>query len=132
MRRRGLVLVALGLALGCEKPRAVLTGRQLLGAPAEHAEERVVLVGTVQNPRKRTPPVGDVHTEFTLADGTARVPVVAWGTEPVSSGDLVEVRGVFHDEMPLGDGVRDDVVEAKFVRVLRAAPQPPGTPVGPP
>jgi hypothetical protein len=79
-----------------------MTARQLLEAPAGHDGEQVVLTGLVRDPRVRTPPEG------------------------------VEVRGVFHDRRDVGEESMHDVVEAKFVRVLRRAPQPPGTPVGPP
>ena len=45
---------------------------------------------------------------------------------------MVEVRGTFHGRLRVGQDVLRDVVEAKFVRPLRRAPQPPGTPVSPP
>ena len=47
-------------------------------------------------------------------------------------GDAVEVRGAFRSQVRAGDQVLSDTVEAKFVRVVRAAVQPPGTPVSPP
>jgi len=134
VRRSRLVPLAIGvmLGVGCQQPRAVVTGRELLHAREQYGEQPIVLLGTVMNPRKRIPEVGDVHTELLLADGTAQVPVIAWGTQDVASGDLVEVRGTFHDLMTIGNEVRRGVVEAKFVRVMRAAPQPRGTPGGPP
>ena len=45
---------------------------------------------------------------------------------------MVEVRGTFRGRLRVGQDVLRDVVEAKFVRPLRRAPQPPGTPVSPP
>jgi len=126
------VATALALGFGCQKPRNVTTARQLLEAPANHDGEQVVLTGLVQDPRLRTPPAGNSYTAFTTLDGTGRVGVVAWGTQEVGSGDLVEVRGVFHDRLAVGGESMRDVVEAKFVRVLRRAAQPPGTPVSPP
>ena len=47
-------------------------------------------------------------------------------------GDAVEVRGTFRSQLRAGDQLLSDTVEAKFVRVVRAAVQPPGTPVSPP
>ena len=86
-----------------------------------------MLAGIVENPRRRAG-----YTAFTLVDGTARVPVIAWGTQEVGMGDAVEVRGAFRSQVRAGDQVLSDTVEAKFVRVVRAAVQPPGTPVSPP
>jgi hypothetical protein len=126
------LLVGLAAASGCQERPTVVTARELLAAPARHDGERLVITGVVQNPRKRLPPEGNGYTSFTLADGTDRVPVIAWGTEDVGSGDLVEVRGVFHAQMPIGGDVQHDVVEAAFVRPLRRATQPPGTPASPP
>ena len=91
-----------------------------------------MLVGTVENPRVQVPPQGSGYTAFTLTDGTARVPVIAWGTQPIGMGDVVEVRGAFRTQLSAGNEVLVDTVEAKFVRVVRAAAQPPGTPVSPP
>ena len=50
----------------------------------------------------------------------------------MSAGDLVEVRGVFHQQLRMGGDALVDTVEAEFVRPLRPSVQPPGTPVGPP
>jgi hypothetical protein len=72
------------------------------------------------------------RTSFTLADGTARVPVIAWGTQEIGMGDVVEVRGAFRSQLRVGVDMVPDAVEAKFVRVVRHAGQPPGTPVSPP
>jgi hypothetical protein len=47
-------------------------------------------------------------------------------------GDVVEVRGAFRTRLSAGDEVLLDTIEAKFVRLVRAAAQPPGTPVSPP
>ena len=124
--------VTLGLGVACQKPRNVTTTRQPLEAPAMHACEQVVLTGLVRDPRVRTPPEGNSYASFTVIDGTGRVGIIAWGTQEVAANDLVEVRGVFHDRIVVGGESMHDVVEAKFVRVLRRAPQPPGTPVGPP
>ena len=124
--------VTLGLTLACQQPRNVVTARQLLQDPAHHDGEQVVLTGLVQDPRVRTPSEGNSYTSFSVLDGTGRVGVIAWGTQEVASNDLVEVRGTFHDQRVVGRDVMHDVVEAKFVRLLRRAPQPPGTPVSPP
>jgi hypothetical protein len=91
-----------------------------------------VLVGQVQDPRSQIPPTGNTYTSFVVVDGSGRIPVVAWGTQEIGSGDLVEVRGVFHTAMRVGGETVPDTVEAAFVRRLRAAVQAPGTPVGPP
>jgi hypothetical protein len=123
------------VALACQPRPSVVSGRDLVEAPAEHDGKRIVLVGTVENPRQRVPARGNSYTSFVVADGTARVPVIAWGTQPVGAGDLVEVRGVFHDRMETGGGdgdVLEDVVEGNFVRPLRRGPGLPGTPVNPP
>src|SRR5207302_6319127 len=34
------------------------------------------------------PPQGSGYTAFTLTDGTARVPVIAWGTQQIGMGDV--------------------------------------------
>jgi hypothetical protein len=91
-----------------------------------------VLTGLVQNPRVQTASGANSYTSFGILDGTGHVPVIACGTEQLASNDLVEVRGTFHDQLPVGRDVLRDVVEAKFVWPLRRAPQPPGTPVSPP
>ena len=91
-----------------------------------------MLTGLVRDPRVRRPSEGNSYTSFSVLDGTGRVGVIAWGTQEVASNDLVEVRGTFHDQLVVGRDVMHDAVEAKFVRLLRRAPQPPGTPVSPP
>jgi len=47
-------------------------------------------------------------------------------------GDVVEVRGAFRTRLSAGNEALLDTVEATFVRRVRAAAQPPGTPVSPP
>ena len=126
------VVALLALVAGCGPPRGVVTARTLVTEPARHHGEQIVLVGTAENPRSRTPDRGNTYTSFTVADGTARVPVIAPGTQPVGAGDTVEVRGRFRTRVEAGSDVVPDAVEAKFVRVMRAAGQPPGTPVSPP
>ena len=120
------------LLAGCGAPRNVVTARALVADPGGHDGEQIVLVGTAENPRVRSPDRGNTYTSFVLADGTARVPVVVGGTQPVGAGDTVEVRGRFRTELRAGTDLVPDAVEAKFVRVLRSATQPPGTPVSPP
>jgi len=127
---RALAFAALVAVVGCQKPRDVVTARQLLQARQDG--ERVVLSGLVRNPRIQTPAGANSYTSFDLLDGTGHVPVIAWGTQEVASNDFVEVRGTFHDRLRVGQEVLSEVVEAKFVRPLRRAPQPPGTPVSPP
>jgi hypothetical protein len=118
--------------VGCAAQRTVLTAAELDADPARWAETPIVLVGQVQQLRKRMPAEGDNYTEFVVADGTGRVPVFGWSTLEIDSGDLVEVRGVLHAETRLGGETVRNVVEAAFVRRLRGAAQPRGTPVGPP
>jgi hypothetical protein len=120
------------LAVACSPPRSVVTARALVEDPSGHDAEEIVLVGTVENPRREVASRGPGYTSFTLADGTARVPVIAWGTQEVGMGDVVEVRGAFRTRLGVGDQMVPDAVEAKFVRVVRRAGQPPGTPVSPP
>jgi hypothetical protein len=124
--------IGLSLVLGCAAGRTTVTARDLIEAPAPHDGAHIVLVGQVQDLRSRTPTTGNSYTAFVLADGTGHVPVVGWGTQRIDLGDLVEVRGVFHTTMRAGTDTLLDTVEADFVRRLRAAAQPPGTPVGPP
>ena len=83
------------LLIACGVPRTVLTARALVEDPARYDGQAIVLVGTVENPRVRVPPQGSGYTAFTLTDGTARVPVIAWGTQQIGMGDVVEVRGAF-------------------------------------
>jgi len=120
------------LLIACGAPRNVVTALGLVEDPARHDGEAILLVGTVENPRVRVPPQGSGYTAFTLTDGTARVPVIVWGTQPLGIGDVVEVRGTFHNQLRAGSDMVPDAVEAKFVRVVRAGAQPPGTPVSPP
>ena len=127
---RAAVLVAFVIVCGCQKPRDVVTARQLM--QARNDGERVVLSGLVRNPRIQTPSGANSYTSFDVLDGTGHVPVIAWGTQEIASNDFVEVRGTFHGRLRVGQDVLRDVVEAKFVRPLRRAPQPPGTPVSPP
>ena len=67
------------------------------------------------------PPQGSGYTAFTLTDGTARVPVIGWGTQQIGMGDVVEVRDAFRTRLSAGNEVPLDTVEAKFVRLMRAA-----------
>ena len=129
---RPIALALFVLPIACGAPRNVSTARALVEDPARYDGEAILLVGTVENPRVRVPPQGSGYTAFTLTDGTARVPVIAWGTQPIGMGDVVEVRGAFRTQLSAGNEVLVDTVEAKFVRVVRAAAQPPGTPVSPP
>jgi hypothetical protein len=129
---RPIALALFVLLIACGVPRNVLTARALVEDPARYDGEAILLVGTVENPRVRVPPQGSGYTAFTLTDGTARVPVIAWGTQPIGMGDVVEVRGAFRTRLSAGDEVLLDTIEAKFVRLVRAAAQPPGTPVSPP
>lgn len=130
MRSAALWLVV--LAVACGSPRAVVTARTLVEDPSGHDGEDIVLVGTVENPRRQVASQGAGYTSFTLTDGTARVPVIAWGTQEVGMGDVVEVRGAFRNRLRVGSDMVPDAVEAKFVRVVRRTGQPPGTPVSPP
>ncbi len=129
---RSIAVALFVLLIACGAPRNVVTAIELVEDPTRHDDEAILLVGTVENPRVRVPPQGSGYTAFTLTDGTARVPVIVWGTQPLGIGDVVEVRGTFHNELRAGSEVVPDAVEAKFVRVVRAAAQPPGTPVSPP
>jgi len=129
---RSIAVALFVLLIACGAPRNVVTAIELVEDPTRHDDEAILLVGTVENPRVRVPPQGSRYTAFTLTDGTARVPVIVWGTQPLGIGDVVEVRGTFHNELRAGSEVVPDAVEAKFVRVVRAAAQPPGTPVSPP
>src|SRR5439155_289395 len=49
------------------------------------------------------PPQGSGYTAFTLTDGTARVPVIAWGTQQIGMGDVVEVRDAFRTRLERGE-----------------------------
>jgi len=129
---RLIVVVLVVLLAACGPPRNVVTARALVDDPLAHDGGQIVLVGTAENPRVRTPDRGNTYTLFAVADGTARVPVVVWGTQPVGAGDTVEVRGTFRARVQAGTDLVPDAVEAKFVGILRAAAHPPGTPVSPP
>jgi len=130
--RRALGATLIVVALANCSAQQVVSGRDLIEAPDRFEGRPIVLTGIVQDPRKRLPNDGATCTTFTLVDGSARVPVAAPGTLPVSAGDLVEVRGTFHQQLRIGGDTLVDTVEAEFVRPLRPAMQPPGTPVGPP
>jgi hypothetical protein len=130
--RRALGATLIVVALAACSARQVASGRDLIEAPDRFEGQRIVLTGIVQDPRTQMPAGGTTYTSFTVVDGSARVPVAAPGTQPVSSGDLVEVRGVFHAQLRIGGDALVDTVEAEFVRPIRPAVQPPGTPVGPP
>ena len=130
--RRALGATLIVVALAACSARQVVSGRDLIEAPDRFEGQPIVFTGIAQDPRKRMPDGGATYTSFTLVDGSARVPVAAPGTQPVSAGDLVEVRGMFHAQLRIGGDVLVDTVEAEFVRPLRPAMQPPGTPVGPP
>ncbi len=119
------------MLFGCDR-RTVVNGRDIIEAPDRYDGRQIVLTGIVQNPRRLTMADGTGYTGFTVLDGSARVAIAAPGTQSVSSGDLVEVRGEFREQLRSGGDVLIDTVEARFVRVLRSATQPPGTPVGPP
>ena len=123
--------LVLALVLGCTS-RQVVSGRDLIEAPDRFAGRQIVLTGVVQDPRRPAPAGDGGYTTFTLLDGGARIPVAAPGTQAVSAGDLVEVRGVFREQARVGGELLLDTVEAELVRPLRTAAQPPGTPVGPP
>jgi len=122
-----LAVGLLVLLTACGPPRSVVTVAALVEDPSRYDGAQIVLAGVVENPRRNAG-----YTSFTLSDGTARVPVIAWGTEEVGIGDTVEVRGAFRSELRTDGDVLSDTVESKFVRVVRRAVQPPGTPVSPP
>jgi hypothetical protein len=126
-----LVLV-LALVVACQPRADVVTARDLVREPGAHDAQRIVITGIAQNPRLGSSIERGTYTTFTLADGTARIPVIAPGTQDVQQGDLVEVRGVFRDRLELGhDDVRG-VVEARFLWPRRKTPGIPGTPTTPP
>ena len=102
-----------------------------LGGFAWKRERRAVAI------ERAFPGVVEIRTapttaQFTLTDGTARVPVIAWGTQQIGMGDVVEVREPFRTRLSAGNEVPLDTLEAKFVRLVRAAAQLPGTAVSPP
>ena len=122
-----LAVGLLVLLTACGPPRSVVTVAALVEDPSRYDGAEVLLAGVVENPRRNAG-----YTSFTLSDGTARVPVIAWGTEEVGIGDTVEVRGAFRSQLHAGTDILSDTVEAKFVRLVSRAVQPPGTPVSPP
>jgi len=95
----------------CQPLPDVVTARNLLREGARYDGRRIVLTGLAQNPRLGSSPDLGTYTTFVLADGTARMPVIAPGTQDVSQGD---------------------VVEANFLWPRQRAPGIPGAPVGPP
>jgi hypothetical protein len=132
---RVLVLLAMiGVLLSaCGPPRDVPTAGALRAAPNRFYDRPIVVAGQVQALRSRSPEHGNSYTYFEIADGTARLPVVYGMTlADVGSGDLVEVRGVYRAVLHAGTDTYRDALEAEYVRRLRAAGQPPGTPSGPP
>ncbi|HYV56123.1 MAG TPA: OB-fold nucleic acid binding domain-containing protein [Candidatus Nitrosopolaris sp.] len=124
---RPFTLGLLAFLIACGPPRRVVTVAALVEDPSRYDGAEVLLAGVVENPRRNAG-----YTSFTLSDGTARVPVIAWGTEEVGIGDTVEVRGAFRSQLHAGTDILSDTVEAKFVRLVSRAVQPPGTPVSPP
>ena len=131
--RSSLALVSVGclLIVGCSARQTIVTAEQLVQSSQEADGARIVLTGRVQEIRLQSPSQGNTYTTFALADGTARAMVFGWGTLAIDSGDLVEVRGVFHSVAHVGTDTLYDTVEASLVRRLQAAPQLPG-PSGPP
>ena len=126
-RMRFFTLGLLALLFACGPPRTVVTASALVEDPSRYDGAEILVAGVVENPRRNAG-----YTSFTLSDGTARVHVIAWGTQEVGFGDTVEVRGAFRSQLPAGTEVLSDTVEAKLVRVVKRAVQPPGTPVSPP
>ena len=68
---RAAVLAAFVIVCGCQKPRDVVTARQLM--QARNDGERVVLSGLVRNPRIQTPSGANSYTSFDVLDGTGHV-----------------------------------------------------------
>jgi len=93
---------------------------------------RAFMRSLAQNPRLGSSAELGTYTSFVLADGTARVPVIAPGTQDVSQGDVVQVRGVFRARMAVGDEEVRNVVEARFLWPRQRAPGIRGAPTGPP
>ena len=120
------------LVAACQPLPDVVTARDLLREGARYDGKRIVLTGLAQNPRLGSSAELGTYTSFVLTDGTARVPVIAPGTQDVSQGDVVEVRGVFRERMALSDEEMRNVVEANFLWPRQRAPGIPGAPVGPP
>lgn len=120
------------LPVACQPRPDVVTGRDLLREASRYDGQRIVLTGLAQNPRLGSSSDLGTYTSFVLSDGTARVPVIAPGTQDVSQGDVVEVRGVFRERMRVGDEELRNVVEASFLWPRQRAPGIPGAPVGPP
>jgi hypothetical protein len=113
------------LVAACQPLPDVVTAHDLLREGTRYDGKRIVLTGLTQNPRLGSSAELGTSTSFVLTDGTARVPVIAPGTQDVSQGDVVEVRGVFRERMAV-------VVEANFLWPRQRAPGIPGAPVGPP
>jgi hypothetical protein len=120
------------LLAACQPRPDVVTARDLLREGARYDGRHIVLTGLAQNPRLGGSPDRGTYTSFVLADGTARVPVIAPGTQDVSQGDVVEVRGVFRQQMRVGTEELHDVVEANFLWPRQRMQGIPGAPVGPP
>src|SRR5262245_28792133 len=99
-----------GFSCSSEPLPNVVTARDLLREGARYDGQRIVLTGLAQNPRVGSSAELGTDTSFVLADGTARVPVIAPGTQDVSQGD----------------------VEANFLWPRQRAPGIPGAPTGPP
>ena len=131
MRLALVPVLVLTVVAGCTS-RRVVSGRDLVEAPDRFDGRPVVISGIVEDPRPHAPSTAGGYTTFTLRDGSTRVPVAVPGTQTVSAGDLVEVRGVFREQVRVGGDALVDTVEATSVRPLGAASPPPGTPVGPP
>ena len=120
------IVALLALLAGCGVHHPVVTAHDLVVAPERFADVEVVVAGQVKNPRFRIPERGNSYTTFTLADGTASVPVFGWGKLDIDGGDFVEVRGIFRRAAAAGSDEVRDAVEATFVRRLRAATPLPG------
>ena len=119
----GIGIGLLAALVACASPRSVST-HELVEDPTGHDGAAIVLVGSVENPRVEARSDGRDYTAFTLSDGTARVPVIARGTPPITKGDVVEVRGTFRSQLHAGNEQIPDTVEAKDVRVVGSAPKP--------
>src|SRR5216683_2967074 len=108
---RAAVLAAFVIVCGCQKPRDVVTARQLM--QARNDGERVVLSGLVRNPRIQTPSGANSYTSFDVLDGTGHV---RWEEVPdprIETADDALVRplvvttcdldhAIVHGRVPLG------------------------------